>query len=502
MSDANRTLVSYVREATPGTTPPTPAFKPLRITTDGLIFRPTTVRSNELVNSRRVRDMVRVGHEVGGSLGFEFLYGNLDDLLESILFNLWIPTTVRYNVTADSEITDVAAATGVVTVATNASDNTRNSGAFAVAHLVRTTGFTNAGNNYLKRVTAASATNYTVAIAGLVNETAPPAGARAKVVGIEAPAVGNISATTSGLGAGETGIINGTGVDFLALGIVPGVLFKASEFTGTTANNGWYRPLNVTATRIGCDIVPSGFATDAAGSAQVRLWLSDYIRDGVTKQSVTLEEQFQDLALPEFSYFKGQYPETLDVEFTPQQILTSTLGWMGLNATNATSRFAGATDATTDINGALPRSGDILSASANVAAILLDGTAFADAVAVTRFSLQINNSLRRRPAVGVMGAASIGAGRCLVTGAALTYYGNNSIRTKLLAGTAAGITARLHDPNGTRAIIIDVPRLKFTDGSVDGIQVDSDRVLNAQYEGLERTGFSYVLNYQRCEEFA
>ena len=83
-----------------------------------------------------------------------------------------------------------------------------------------------------------------------------------------------------------------------------------------------------------------------------------------------------------------------------------------------------------------------------------------------------------------------------------TYYFSNAIRTKLLAGTATAIDTRVVDPAGIRAYIVDLPRVKLTDGTPEGIQVDSDRTLNAQFMALKDPTLGFTIQMSRFEQFA
>jgi len=505
MGSAAGTFVNYAKSSvalggTFGTAIASPAFKRARITSDGLKGNYKVEKSRELVNSFRTKNFRRLGLDAGGALGSEFIFGNLDDWLESLLYSTWQRTAQRYNATADTQITDVAAGTGVFTILAASAGDENRVGTFAVGHLVRTTAFTNAGNNALKRVTAASATSFTVATAGLVNEAAPPLGARAKAVGIEAPANGNISVTTSGLGAGEVAIINASGIDFAALGIVAGMWFKASVFP-TAADNGWYRALNVTATRIGCDRAPVGVATDAAASVQVRLWLPDYIRDGTSAIVwFDFERQLPQLATPEYHYFISMMAKSWSLGLTPQGIVTCSVGFIGSKKSTGTARVASPTDVTADALGAIPRVGEMFDASNNVARVALNGTPLVDVV--TDCSWQIDNNASGLPAVGNLGAGRLQRPAWNPVLTLRSYYDSRSLLANIEADTVFGVESILTDPLGTRAFIMDYPSAKTLSGDLNDIVADGELDLPLSIGGIENTTFGCQVQYMRFEEYA
>ncbi|MGE4163867.1 MAG: phage tail tube protein [Vicinamibacterales bacterium] len=507
MSDANRTALNYRKNSVAlggalGTYPTNPALKKLYVANDGLRGAPRYAESSTIVASARVKALRRVGIEASGSLGLEFIYGNVDELLEGLFFSTWQRTPQRFNAAADQEIADVVAATGVITILAAAAGNENRVGTFGVGHLVRAEGFTNPGNNFLKRVTAATGTSLTVSTTGLVNETAPPQGARLKAVGIEAPAAGNIAATTSGLAAGASGAITGTGVDFVALGMVAGMWFKASGFTGTAANNGWYRALSVAAGRIECDIVPSGFAPDAAGAVQIRLWLPDYLRDGQdTVVWYDFERQLPDLAVPEYDSFISMLPVTWGLDLSPQGILGCSVDFVGANFANSTTRPGGTpTDVLLDPLGVIPRSGEPFDTSSNVATIR-EGAAALPA-ALTQVGFSIANGGGALPVIGQLGAGRLTRARFRPSATLRSYYLANTLRAKLLNDTLTGLQTVLTDPNGTRAFVIDYPSGKFTEGNLEGIQVDSQRQLPLTFQAVEHVAYNCAAQLMRFAEFA
>jgi hypothetical protein len=481
MSDANRTSVRVVQEVTRGVTPASPAFQELRVTASGLTAQPNFVQSSELVSDRQVRDQILVGVEPGGNIPQEVSFGALDPVLPGVMFNPW---AVKLQAEGGTEITAVSS--------TAYTTSTRPS-AFALGMLIRASGFTNAANNGLKLLTGGSTTSATVS--GGATET-PGATARLKLVGFQC-ANGDCAAN----GAGKTLTISATSGTWTSLGLQPGEWVKVGGAdTGTkfatAANNSWARIATVTATVLTFDIVPANWATDNGSGKTIRIWVGDYIRNGVTPISYTVEESFDDLSPVQYQYYRGMQPNQLQLQADAQAILTSSVDFIGRSIEGpVTTRFASATTIA-------PPEGEVLSASANVGRIAVDG---GDSVTGPNFvlgsSITIQNQLRRKNAVGVLGTADVGAGRVMVSGELNTYYGDSTILAKVRANTAASWDARFIDPNGTRAIVIDVPRLKFGGGDPEVGGVDQDRTLNTPFMGLRHPVLGYTVQFQRFEEF-
>lgn len=103
-ADTSTIKIGYIEEVTEGTTPGTPVFTPLRVTSES--FKPSYMdeESEEITPTGNIADIVRVGAMVEGAIGFELIYGNLDDLLESLLRGAW-STDVLVNGVADTSYT-------------------------------------------------------------------------------------------------------------------------------------------------------------------------------------------------------------------------------------------------------------------------------------------------------------------------------------------------------------------------------------------------------------
>lgn len=94
--------IAYVPETVFGTTPATPSFKTFRATGGGPRTNKTTGTSDEIQADRNVRDEFQLGQDVAGAYNFELAYGNLDDLLEGVLFGAWATDVLKNGVTAKS----------------------------------------------------------------------------------------------------------------------------------------------------------------------------------------------------------------------------------------------------------------------------------------------------------------------------------------------------------------------------------------------------------------
>jgi len=102
MSDSNRTILSYVEEATLGTTPSTPTFQTLRYTGESLSFDVATTASNEMRSDRNVSDLIRNDFSAGGGFDIELSADSFDDLLESAMFGAFASNVLKNGTTRKS----------------------------------------------------------------------------------------------------------------------------------------------------------------------------------------------------------------------------------------------------------------------------------------------------------------------------------------------------------------------------------------------------------------
>lgn len=486
MSDTNRVSLRIVEEVSFGTTPATPAFEEMRVTSGDMSYTPTTVTSDEMRADRQVTDLILVGAEAGGQIGHEVSHRALDRQIEGALFSDWVEMPNRENPTADSVITGVTASSDTFAFTTGP--------AFVIGHLVRATGFTNAGNNGLFAALTGSDDEALIVASspGLTDESAPPAGAKLQVVGFQGTSGDLVATVTNG------NALTSTTLDFTTLGLVPGMWVKVGgasaglRFASTAANNGWCRVSAVAANRLSFDFVPVGWGADAGTGLTLQVFAGDYIRNGVTEKSYSIERAFNDHSPVTYEYFRGQEVGTLAFGFEAEDIMTANATYVGKDAemTDA-GRFAGATTV------AAP-TGSVLNTSANVGLIAEGGSPISGPNYVTSAGITIENNLRRRTAIGHLGAVSIGAGEISVTGNLNTYFGNKAVAQKVIANTESSWNIVVGRTDGEKpALVVDLPRLKFSDGSPQVPGKNQDVMVDAQFQAIRHATLGYTIHMQR-----
>ena len=143
----------------------------------------------------------------------------------------------------------------------------------------------------------------------------------------------------------------------------------------------------------------------------------DYIRNGTTLRSLSIQKAFEDLATPEYWTFRGLRSSTWGLEISTDSILTTSFGFMG---TDAVMSETGPTDAQLDSATTTP----IMNSVSNIAAINL-GVGNTENYFNT-LSINMDNQLRGQSAVSHLGYVGLSPGRLSITGSVEMYFENSA----------------------------------------------------------------------------
>lgn len=499
MSDTNRVGLRFFRSSQ--RTAPIPGgpfnLNQLRFTgTPNLAFTPNTIVSNEIRPDRQISDLILVGAEAGGDTGIELSYQAFDDLITGALFNTYTETIRKVGT---GEITGFGAGTIDVDAGTD----------FTIGQIVRltdlATGNIGAGvyeitNIVTNTLTVAPLTADTNAIAG--TETAG-ADTSLEVSGFRAQAVGNISVTVSGNDAifqFPAGALDN------AFGpAAPMTIGQWIKFYGfaTAGNNVWtrVREVDLTADTVTVD-AQTGMATDAATTEQVEAYYGARVENGsdpIASHQFAVERRFEDHNPITRELFLGMALNNLSATFQPQAIAVGSVTWFGFNAT-VSDNSAGSYS---ELYAALPTDVeapqfDVYNTSNDIGRLGrgVDPVDAAGVNFVLEASIELNNNLRRQPAVGVFGAAGIGAGELSVTGTLNTYFDNKEILQVILENQETTLDLITVGQDG-RSMVWDLPRIKFSAGAPDVPGKNQDTTIPGTYQALLSSVYGYTISVQR-----
>ena len=99
MASSSQHGLSFIVEATRGTTPATPTMTPVINTSCSIQASKSTYESEAIRTSRQIRDFRHGAISVGGDFGFELAYGSHDALLEACLCGAWNTNVLKAGTT-------------------------------------------------------------------------------------------------------------------------------------------------------------------------------------------------------------------------------------------------------------------------------------------------------------------------------------------------------------------------------------------------------------------
>ena len=499
MSDTNRVGLRFFRSSQ--RTAPIPGgpfdLNQLRFTgTPNLAFVPNTVVSNEIRPDRQISDLILVGAEAGGDTGIELSFEAFDALIEDALFSTFVATIQKLGTV---EITGFAA--GVISVDAGTD--------FIVGQVIRlqklATGDVGAG---IFEITSIAVNDLTVnPLAGtlttaiLGTETAD-ANTRINVTGFSAQANGDISVTVVGADATFQFPVGALDNAFgPGLPVVIGQWFKFADFA-TVGNNVWIRAreVDLAADTITADS-QTGMVTDAAATEQVQAFYGSRVENGaesIDAHQNAVERRFEDHSPITRELFLGMALNNFNITLAPQAIAVGSLTWFGFN-----SAVSDNSPTYPELYANLPNDiaaeeFDVYNTSSDIGR-LGRGSDPVDAAGVNfvlEATIEINNNLRRQPAVGVFGASGIGVGELSVTGTLSTYFDNDEILQIILTNAETSLDLITQGGDG-RSMVFDLPRIKFSGGAPDVPGKNADVTIPGTYQAILDATFGYTMSAQR-----
>jgi hypothetical protein len=475
MSSTSRVAIRYTPELVKGTTPSSPAYQTIRrVGFPNFDYKSLTVESEEVRSDGQVSDRIQVGKEASGEFDSELSFGTYDELLAGVLLSSWTNTPTLVNVTADSVITGVTDSSDTYTVSSGGA-------AFKAGHICRASDFTNTNNNRVFRVASSTATTVVGSSLTLTDESAPPAGARLRVVGFEG-ASGDINATSTGLSS--------TSLDFTTLGLVAGMWVKiggsatANKFV-TTGNSGYARISSIAARAINFSALPTGWSSETGTGLKIQVWFGDYARNATTVTSYTFERSFEDHSPVTYQYFTGMVPNGFSMEIPIEEKIKCKFNFQGMGSDMTNTRTSGATtlSATTT---------KIMNGSTNVAVIMMDNAAVGSFVSMIQ--IDINNNFNRINAVGYDYTVDFSEGvKRPYTGKIGVHFKDKTLYSKMLSDAETAISSAVKSDDGV--ILFDMPRVKFSEAPMS--DSDGSLVIEYAFQALLHATLGYTFHAQR-----
>lgn len=243
-----------------------------------------------------------------------------------------------------------------------------------------------------------------------------------------------------------------------------------------TANSGFFRLESVAAGKI---VVSGGtLVTEIAGDSVSITQLSS-ITNGSTVSSFNIERTYSDLA-NDLMLFLGVMFEGMSMTVVPEQIITGAFNTVGKTYEALTASAGTGYDAKTTT--------DWMNAVDDVLAVLENQSA----ITLAQLDMSIANNLRQRLVLGELGPRSFGAGQFTVTGTIQAYYESKTLFTKFLNQTETQLALKLQDTAGN-TYIIDMPAVKFSDGTRNAGAKENDIMANLNFTAYKDATLGHTL---------
>lgn len=509
MSDTNRVGIAIARNSESEFPTALTSLDKMRITgTPNLAFDPLTEASNEIRDDRQLTDLIPIGAEAGGDIGFEFSYKVVDDILESAVLGTWDDTTDK---TPDSGVMGAgtipfAATAGLIVgqIGRLIDPSVSPAGESATAGIYEITVVTtDVSITVIPVAINALDSSYTDATA-ITSAFESDAATRFKIVGF-APVTADIDFTATGIGS-AAGIFDDFLRDGIAKDLAPGHFIRiiGSDTAVRSTNDVFIEVEVVLAAGAGLTLtVPSDWQTDPGTGDDVLIFFADVLINPATpvalaSRQFAVERRFSDHTPVDHELFLQMGVNTLAQTLAPQAIALGVVGFFGTTA--LAKSLTDITDLYTagDPTRVAAPAFDVYNTSSNVARIARGGNKVgAGGVnCVLNATVEVNNNMRRQNAVGFFGACGIGLGEFTVTGLLETYFDDLSFYNDVLAGNETSLDIVLNGNDG-RSLLTSVPRIKFTTGAPQVPGKNADVVLPLAYQGLLDATLGYTLSYQR-----
>lgn len=504
-TDANYTSLAYVEETTFGNAPASPTLTALRLRGETLAHAKDTVTSEELRSDRQVPDMAEVGSQANGEIQFELSFAEYQALFEALLCG----TITEYDFSSVSCDIDASANTATATTPGDFEG-------FPIGGYVRLSGATAPGNNGVKRLISNDGDVMTFADGSF---TADATGE-------------SVSFYTKDLRNGitrrsftiERRTVNGDDVDFFQryTGMNVGGLTLNVEskqiITGAFSFLGKYGRTFNNSLSVG--------GTEATGVYTLAGQVSDgdtvTIGDTVYTFRATPDEAYEvDIgadasgsidnliaainagagagtaygtgteAHPLVSAAAGT-GDTMDVTALTAGTIGNTIATTetGSNSSWGAATLTGGTGALYTASSANP----IMNGTSNIGRLDAATAAFEEKLRMV--SIEVNNNLRGKDALGEAGNFEIGLGTFSANGRVSAYFRDNTLYARLINHDDTAIGFYVTDADGD-SIGIVFPRVKFGTGNPNATAINTDIMLDIDYTAIrdEATDATMIMSF-------
>lgn len=214
-------------------------------------------------------------------------------------------------------------------------------------------------------------------------------------------------------------------------------------------------------------------------------WSTDDLTNGITVPFFSIEKGFTDIN--QYILFRGMAVNTMSLDFAAESILTGSFGFLGKDSIIAGTSGVPAVAA----GGTLT---EVMNATSNFADMSIGGSTYP--CGINSISLNTDGGLRAQNAIGNLGACSIAAGTFSPTGSISVYFSDATIYSNYIANSPFALTWKVRDAAGN-SYVFSMPRVKITNATVVAGGLDTDVMLDLDYQALYDATATHTIKITR-----
>lgn len=204
------------------------------------------------------------------------------------------------------------------------------------------------------------------------------------------------------------------------------------------------------------------------------------IVNGTQKKYFTLERSFETGVTDQFEQYLSCEVDTMSLSIAASEIITGSMGLIGLSASQSTSSV--------DVDGYAPANTNRVFNSVNMVNSVLEGGVEYKST-IQSLSLDIANNKRESRAIGSEAPSVIGDGQFVVTGQITVYFKDNVLYDKFLNETVTSLSVELEDDAGNM-MIFTMPKVIYTNVAREIPGNNEDVLVVLDYQAIYDSGIS------------
>ena len=272
--------------------------------------------------------------------------------------------------------------------------------------------------------------------------------------------------------------------------VVVGQFLRLTGSTSSPTNDGFYKVLAVDtgAGTIQIDQAPPG-GNELAGTWAIR---GQFIKNGVTRKSFTIEKWFSDLMIPDASpntgvyhNFTGMRVGNFNLTIAPGSIINGGFSFLGKQMFSAAATIGDGSPAAVSAD-------DVMNAVDNIRDVRINGVEDPNC-SFTNVEFTVENNLRNQPCIGQL--ANSGLGRTNVSGTIEAYLLDRTFFERYLNFETISISFRA--TLGGDSYVFDFPSVKFATGNADTPGNDQDVLVNVEFQAKRDPASDFMVAINR-----